>query len=73
MSTPKHYLSEAEEFRAKYGLHPAISAEEISEVMGLAELGLLKTLCEPCNEGICQTAGTCWGKPCECLKCQEKQ
>lgn len=59
----KQNLAEAETFRAKHGLHPAIPAEEISELMSLAELGLLPVKCPPCFEGI---HDECYGKPCSC-------
>lgn len=58
------HLQEAEEFRTKHNLHPAIPAEEISEVMTLAELGLLPKICPACatKHGEQQ----CWGNGCTC-------
>jgi hypothetical protein len=62
--TPTH-LAEAEEFRAKHGLHPAIPVEEISQAMSLAELGLLPTICPPCHA----REHDCWHRGCECKEC----
>lgn len=64
MSTPAKYLAEAEAFRAKHGLHPAIPAEEISELLGLAELGLLPVICPACATKHGEME--CWGHQCEC-------
>jgi hypothetical protein len=63
----RHHL-EAEAFRAKHDIHSAVSSEEISEVMGLAELGLLPKICPACatKHGEQQ----CWGHGCQCA-CEE--
>ena len=57
------FLSEAEQFRAKHGLCPELPADEISEVMNLAELGFLPAICSPCYEG---EHLHCWMNGCEC-------
>lgn len=62
-------LLEAEVFRQKHDLHPAIPLEEISELMSLAELGLLPKICPNCANGEC-AANWCYGQGCECT-CEE--
>lgn len=68
---PRH-LAEAAAFAAKHDLHPAIPLEEISELMGLAELGLLpnqqKQLCPGCARK--HGEDYCWGNGCQC-SCDE--
>lgn len=61
----KKWLTEAEEFRAKHGL--ACTAEEISETMSLAELGLLPQICPVCYAG---EHFHCYGQGCECKVCK---
>ncbi len=63
------HLAEAEAFRAKHGLSPAIPAEEISEVMSLAELGLLPKICPACASKHGEKQ--CWGQGYECQWCKE--